>query len=339
MTKDLRWSFSQIWNKSLEQREERKMTPRSHIWASELGKSYIDRWYKMKGEVPSNPPNARSLRKFEAGNVFEWIVEMVLKRAGILIDAQEWVEYQMPGLPRVTGKLDHLVGGDPDWEKVEAEINGDTMPEFMTRASRAVVKYFRREYPDGLKPIVLEIKSVGSLMFHRYEEFRSPEPTHALQLYHYLLAKDLLEGHIVYISKDDLMLVELGVMRPSPIEADYGRDVETMGKLMKNSDPPEKEPEIIFDKTTKRFRLNWKVTYSPYLTKVYGYKDQAEFEGKYKGKMAQWNRVVSRVSENLKMTDHNKSVILDIKEVFPDFKERVKRTDSNKIEKGGNNEI
>ena len=330
---DLNWSFAEVWNKSLQQRDERKVVARDHVWASELGKSYVDRWYKMKGHKPSNPPNARSLRKFEAGNVFEWIVEMVLKRAGLLIDKQEWIEYQIPGLPRVTGKLDQLAGGCPDWEKAESGINGDSMPEFMSRVAKDIVKYFKKEHPDGLKPIVLETKSVGSFMFSKYEGGGVAEKHHILQLYHYLLAKDMHEGHIVYISKDDLMLVEFGVMRPSQVELQYKSDLIGLKAILESNDPPKPESEITWDKDVNKFRANWKVAYSPYLTKVYGYKDQAEFDGKWKGKVAQWNRVVGRVISGKNMTALNKSVILDIEKDFPDFEVLVKVKDSNKVEK------
>ena len=63
---DLRWSFFKVWNDSLENGKDREYKARDYMWASEIGGSMIDRYLKMKGELPSNPPNARSLRKFEA---------------------------------------------------------------------------------------------------------------------------------------------------------------------------------------------------------------------------------------------------------------------------------
>ena len=81
---DMQWSFFKIWNESLEQREERPPKERQNLWASELGKSQVDVYLKMKGIAPTNPFSARSLRKFEAGNIWEWIVGLVLLRAGML---------------------------------------------------------------------------------------------------------------------------------------------------------------------------------------------------------------------------------------------------------------
>src|SRR3990167_6044044 len=143
---DTSWSFSKIWNRSLEQRVEKPLEPRDRIWASELGGAYIDRYLKMKGEKPSNPFDSRSLRKFEAGRIFEWIVEMVLVRAGILISKQDWVDFQYPVLLKVTGKMDHLAGGKPDYEKARSQVETEFLPEFIKRASLAVVNYFAGEY-------------------------------------------------------------------------------------------------------------------------------------------------------------------------------------------------
>ena len=114
----MEWSFYNIWNASLEEgRPARILKPREKIWASELGGSMIDRYLKMTGIQPSNPPNPRSLRKFEAGNIWEAIVGYVLRRAGILQSKQDWIQYQYEGLLPVSGKLDYIGGGKPDYDK------------------------------------------------------------------------------------------------------------------------------------------------------------------------------------------------------------------------------
>jgi len=335
----LSWSFANIWNESLAQREGRELKPRKHIWASELGGAYIDRYYKMKGVAPSNPFDDRSLRKFEAGNFFEWIVEIVLRRAGLLQSVQEWVEFQYPGALRVTGKLDHIAGGEPDWEKVKNELATNELPPFVLQTALAVIKHFSKKYPKGLSDVVLEIKSVGSIMFHRYETFKVPDPKHELQLYHYLKAKDMPEGHLVYISKDDLCLAEIGVMNPSPVDEDYEADISLMTRYLKEKSPPPAERSIIFDEIGGKFAVNWKVTYSQYLTKIYGFKNQNAFETKHKPIVARWNRVLGRVVAGKKMTDDNKLAIREIKFGFPDFEKLVeiakeKRKIKEKVEGG-----
>ena len=65
------WGFGEVWNAALVSGESRPLTKRDNMWASELGKAPIDIWLRMNAVEPSNPPNPRSRRKFEAGNVFE----------------------------------------------------------------------------------------------------------------------------------------------------------------------------------------------------------------------------------------------------------------------------
>lgn len=319
----LSWSFQNIWNESLAQKEDRELKPRNHIWASELGGAYIDRYYKMKGVMPSNPFDDRSLRKFEAGHIFEWIVEMVLRRAGILQSVQEWVEFQYPGLMRVTGKLDHIAGGKPNWKLVKEELKTNELPPFVLRTAIAVVEHFSKKYPKGLDNIVFEIKSVGSLMFHRYETFRLPDPKHSLQLFHYLKAKDMPEGHLVYISKDDLCLAEIGIENPSSLEEDYEADISLMTDYLKKKSPPSAERSIIFDEISGKFASNWKVGYSPYLTKVYGFKNQNAFDTMFKPIVARWNRVLGRVISGKRMTLNNKKALKEIKDKFPNINELI----------------
>src|SRR5688500_15643652 len=92
------WSFATAWNQSLIVPRERPLVTRDYVWASEIGGAMIDRYLKMKGVPQSNAPNMRSLRKFQAGDIWEWICALVLKRAGILIETQRKVGYQYPGL-------------------------------------------------------------------------------------------------------------------------------------------------------------------------------------------------------------------------------------------------
>ena len=122
------WSFSSTWNDGLIP-VERKPEPRDYIWASELGGAMIDRYLKMKGVPYSTPPNIRSLRKFQAGNLWEWIVSFVLKRSGLIISQQNRIKYGYDGLLEVSGKIDFLGGGKPDWAKVKADLNVYDLPE------------------------------------------------------------------------------------------------------------------------------------------------------------------------------------------------------------------
>jgi hypothetical protein len=309
------WTFYDIWNKSLEENNhQRPLQPRDKIWASEFGNSYIDRYLKMKGEPPTNPPNARSRRKFEAGNIWEAIVNYVLRRAGILQDYQKWLSYQYPDLLVVSGKLDFIAGGTPDYDKaisvIQTELNW--LPEFVTRATKNIVEVLKEKYPNGLKDIILEIKSCSSFMFELYEKGIA-SPHHKLQTFHYLKATEMPEGHIVYISKDDARMIEIGIFNPSAVEKEYKENIKTMTYYYKTDTLPPLEQPIVYDEDFKKFSVNFKVGYSQYLTKLYGFKNQKEFNEKYKPIVERWNRVLKRIQNKDKITENNLQALKEMK--------------------------
>ncbi len=334
---ELSWSFGSIWNEVLGATEQREIQPRDHLWASELGSSFIDRWYKMKGVRPSNPFDNRALRKFEAGKLFEWVAETVLLRAGILTKKQQRIEFQYPGLPKVVGYLDYVAGGTPDWEKAKASLTTSEFPDFVTKTAQKIIEVFSQRFPLSLREIVLEIKSVGSQKFHYHQDHHVIDPSHELQLFHYLKGKNMSEGHLVYLSKDDLCMSEIGVFYPSITEEKYKNDIQKMKEAYNRDKPPEKEKPIEFNEAEYKFRYNWKVPYSSYLTLIYGYKDQAEFDKLFRPRVAKWNRLLSRLVGKKKLTDDNKETIKEIKKDFPNFDKIVSEVQLAK-EKGKVNE-
>lgn len=319
----LSWSFFRVWNDSLLKDRPQRTDLRNHIWASELGGAYIDRYLKMKGVPYTNPPNARSLRKFQAGDIWEWIVQLILKRAGILIDTQEHLSFQYPELLEVTGKLDFLAGGKPDWEKAKSEVKSIGLPELIEEASVAIIENLQVKYGDDLKTIVLEVKSCSTMMFDKYERTGKANPHHKLQLFHYLKAKNLPEGHIVYICKDDCRMMEIGVLNVPSVEEEYKADILKMTQFVQNNVEPEVEKEVLFDFDSIRFTKNWKVEYSPYLTKLYGHSEPEAFREMWDSKVAQFNRTLKRVATEQKMTPLNLQVIEEIRAYFPNYLEIV----------------
>jgi len=308
------WGLAKIWNESLSaNRKERLAQPRDHLWASELGKAKIDIWLKLKGEKPTNPPNNRSLRKFEAGNIWEWIVGLVLIRAGILQKEQEWLPYQYPGLLKVTGKLDFLAGGKPNYDRAKKTIDGD-FPDFIKNAGQNIVSYFKEKYPEGIKPMVLEVKSTSSFMFDNYEKKGTSSLNHRLQLIHYLKAKKMEKGMLIYICKDDCRMLEVPILVPSIDEERYKKEIEEITQYYNNNEQPPLEKPIVYDRDIEKFAKNWQIAYSGYLTKLYGFKDQKEFDDKYTPLVSKWNRVLGRVKDGKKMTDKNKKVLEEIKQ-------------------------
>ena len=308
------WSFSGVWNKALEQQEERPLKVRNHLWASELGKAPIDLYLKLTGVKPTNPPNARSLRKFEAGNIFEWIVSLILKRAGILQESQKWTSFQYPGLLQTTGKADFIVGGVPKGaEEAINEMKALGLPDVFIRGAEAVASHLMT-FTNGLKPIPLEIKSVSSFMFEALEARGVASKNHRLQLFHYLKSTDYDQGRIVYISRDDLRMMEVVIEKDSPVEQEYKQAIETVSKYIIGKEKPPLEQPITFDEDLCKFSKNFNVAYSNYLTMLYGFKDQKEFDDKYVSMVSSWNRVVGRLKEGKIITEKNKLVLEQIKE-------------------------
>lgn len=322
----LSWEFARVWNQSLLTRPEFEPRQREHIWASEIGNPFIDRYLKMTGVSPTNGPNARSKRKFEAADIFEWLVGFVLKQAGIWIESQEKLRYQYPNLLPVVGKLDHLAGGQPDWNKARKQVSAVGLPRVIERASFAIIERLSDTYGDDLlQTIVLEVKSLSTFMFDRYEATQRADDRHRSQAFHYLKAKGLPEAHIAYICRDDCRIVELGVFNPSEVEGLYRSDIERMTFFIVNRECPEKERELLFDAERFRFSTNWGVEYSAYLTRLYGYAEPIHYRERWKKSIEAMNRVFKRCVAEAKMTDKNLIVIDGARKVFPQWDEMVER--------------
>jgi hypothetical protein len=309
----MKWSFSGVWNDTLLKEKDRPAEPRDYIWASEIGGSFVDRYLKMTGVKPTNPPNNRALRKFQAGNIWEFVVQMVLTRAGILENRQEKLRFQYDGLLMVSGKNDFIAGGTPDLERAHAEISNMEMPEMIRNASIAIVNHLKALNATELKRIVLEVKSASDMIWPKYE-IGGPDPRHACQTFHYLKCTGMDEGHVVYINKDNCLLLEFEVSNPGMWEGVYRKDIEIMTDLYKNGNWEDfKEQEVTFDAATGKFRVNWKIEYSNYLTKVYGYEEPFMFREKWDKRVGSMNRVFARCVNGDKMTDKNKIVIEEAK--------------------------
>lgn len=317
------WGMANVWNESLVGKVDRPTVARDRLWASELGKANIELFLKMRGVEATNPPNARSKRKFEAGNVFEWLVSLILKRAGILKETQKWVPHQYPGLLQVTGKIDFIAGGIPDYENWKDSLGALELPEVFMRASANIIEHFQTKYPEGLGDLYLEIKSCSSFMMNGMEKTGKSSKNHRLQLFHYLKSENYPRGNVVYICRDDLRMLEVPVLNPSSVEDEYKKAIEDITKyynahkntpledfLIKTESGentkwewipleglPPLEKNIVWDEDLCKFARNWGVEYSSYLTMLYGYQTQLEFEEAVNPTVGRWNRVLSRMKK------------------------------------------
>ena len=308
------FGFADVWNGSLLEREDRPVVARNRLWASELGKAPIDVVLKMRGEVPTNPPNARSLRKFEAGNIWEWIVKLILVRAGILLEEQTWLAHQYPDLLEVSGKLDFLAGGKPDYQKGRESLKELMLPDVFIRAGENIMNFFEKNYPNGLETKVLEIKSVSSFIFDSLEPNKRATKIHRMQCYHYLKAKNIQRGEIVYICRDDCRMMAVPVILGGPDEESYKGAIETLTKWYNSKELPPLEKPVVWDEDMQKFSKNFNVAYSMYLTKLYGFKDQAEFDDKFGPVAERWNRVIGRLRDGKEMTENNQEALAEMEE-------------------------
>lgn len=310
----IEWGISQLWNKSLEEKYERPIAPRAKIWASELGKQDLDVYLKMKGVEPSNPFDARSKRKFEAGNVYEWIIMLLLKKWGIYKESQKWIGNSEFGL-EVSGKLDFLAGGVPKYEEAKKELERLELPDVFTRATNVILDYFQSKYPQGLQDQGIEVKSTSSFGIEKVYATEKALAGHDLQAFHYAY-NIKVPFLILYISKDDLRLAEIPILpTDEKLLQSYKEKISRIAEYYKQDKEPPKEPAIVFEKETERFSKNFNVAYSAYLTRNYGFKDQAEFDDKYDSITERFNRVIGRIRDKKEMTDNNKAAISEMSEM------------------------
>lgn len=317
------WTFTDLWNQSVLS-ENRELKERDYCWASEIGGPMIDRYLKMKAVPYTNPPNIRSLRKFEAGNVMEWIVRFVLTRAGIIREFQEevWVEYD--GLLKVKGKLDFLAGGFLDADRATADISQLGLPQSIRDSSMYMVKKLSEVYEGkALKTMVLEIKSCSSFVMDMMEVTEKPIKNHVHQLFHYVKGLDLDEGHLAYICRDDMRMMEFPVFNPSGAEANYISDLMQITEYVRSNTMPPKENNVMWDQDQGKFKKNLGIEYSPYLTKIYGFETPRNYSDAVSPIVARWNRVLTRYAKGETITKKNEEVKSEIKTSGYDFDELV----------------
>ena len=329
------WTFKNLNYETLRQLRPDKVRKKSGtVWASELGKSFIDVELRMRATEPSNPPDDRSLGKFDAGNFWENVIKNVFIRSGILREDQASGIYQYPGLLPVWGRLDLIAGGKIDYERSKCAI--DRMPDYVPKSLLAVIKNsleaWQRDHPDGLKEVVFEVKSTSQTMFESYQAKGAGE-NHKLQLFHYLKMSKMDEGHVLYVCRDDVRLAEFPVFNPSVVEEDYKRWLTNMTELHKQNLSNEdlityyKEPLVVFDYQMFKFRPNWKVAYSNYLSLIYKkydsatdtskpYTHQEEYAEEYRNLTSKWNRVMARIVLDKPMTKSNLDYLKEIEAHF-----------------------
>ena len=305
------WAISKIWNEAIEQKEEKPMVARNRIWASELGKSDIDIYLKLLGTELSNPFDSRAKRKFEAGNLFEWIIKMILIRCGIYNESQKWVGNTEFGL-EVSGKIDHLAGGKPKYEEAKKLIEEMELPELFSRATEKILDYFKTEYLNGLPQQGIEVKSTSSFGIEKVYFTGKGLAGHDLQAFHYAY-NEKIPFSLLYICRDDLRMAEIPIL-PDDKEllVKYQNKIKGVTDFYNKKELPPKELEILWEEGTQRFTKNFNIEYSSYLTKIYGFTTPNDYDEKCGSKIDSWNRVMGRIKDGKTLTDKNKIAISEM---------------------------
>lgn len=331
------WNFVSLFNEAIRCLPERVMIKRDYLWASELQMDAYSRYLRMWAHRMSNPPNERSRRKFVMGHITEWIVSLILTMCGILKAKQMRGEVQLPGLLKVSGKLDFIAGGEiVDWEKAKEEIKKmqmlfavamDDMPPIIKHAVDLVLTRMQNMFSRvPLREYIIECKSVSGMIMKLIQKSNQPRSRHVMQPLHYLLAnKDVPSALLLYISKDDAIMEQFEVTRSKQLCKLYHDDVKMMTDYYNNSgrnymkNLPPKEQEMIFEQDSFTFQKNMNVQYSNYLTMGWNYRDYEHFEEEWGKKKASWNRTFKRVVNGDNMTANNKQVISEVTKIFPQW--------------------
>ena len=278
--KTIDWTLQPIWNDTLIE-QGREVEARDYIRASEVGGAFIDRYLKMTGVQFSDPFDARTYRLFEAGNIYEWLVRLVLIRSGLLVAHQTEVKITGDKHLDVIGHLDFIGGGKPDFreaEKIMPLLEALYFPTKMMTVADKIIEELQAKFPDGLPKLLYEVKTVNSMVFWRHNKaMERPYPHHELQLYTYLKGMKMNEGRFLYISKDDLTLSGVALVVDDELEARWQADVQQMTKYYNTKTMPELESPIVWDEESSKYSKNWKVERSNYFTLIHKDKDKDEF--------------------------------------------------------------
>ena len=222
----------------------------------------------------------------------------------------------MENCVEVSGRLDFIAGGMPDYENGQKEIDRLIeeleMPPLFHKITKNFIEILKNEYPQGLDEKVLEVKSVATFGYDKVESTGKALTGHDLQNFHYARGLNM-EGSLCYISRDDLRMMEIPILPDDQSLLDrYKEKVERVSKFYYAKEMPPIEPLVLFDEEVCKFSRNFNVQYSPFLTKLYGIERPDVYEDMIKGSVGRWNRVLARVSQGKPMTKNNIEAIAEM---------------------------
>ena len=303
--------IAEHWNRT-DRRQKRELLPRDYIYFSEIGMPFCDRYCKMKGMPPTNDFEDRTLRIFDAGRVTEFIVLRALTLSGLLKEKQP--ELEIPAtdtMLRVRGRADAIIGGFVDYDHWKDELikhlkeyglNIDN--ELIESKAVGIIDGFKETFGEkNLPEMIIEVKSVNSLAFWAHKnkdadgKFRG-YPHNLLQCYGYMVARQIGQGMVLYVSRDDMVMEEVPVfLSNDEMKFCFEADIMTMTKRFASADLPPKEEIIVYNERDRKMELNWRVERSTYLSYIYGWENKDKLEEAYHGDLLDMNRAIRHFDE------------------------------------------
>lgn len=180
--------------------KETKTNGQTHWHPSALGSCLTGVYLGRKGEKPDKDFDDRTLRVFSVGKMFEnWLVDLV-KKSGIKSETQVRIDWP-----------EYDVGGYAD----------------------LVVSV------DDSK-IVYEVKSKHSKAFwYMNDKNEGANIQHKMQLWTYLKVLNIPEGRLIYLSKDDLAILEyIILLNDSYLEKKVTNELKILNQAWKEQLPP-----------------------------------------------------------------------------------------------------
>lgn len=326
------WTIDVVWQNVFNNLEDRPLEARKYLYASELGKSFTEVFFKLKGEAFTNPPTIAASQKMEAGKLQEMTIKYILRRAGLLRQYQGIVKVQTEKFLPVSGKLDFVAGGHIDLAQAEdftmltkMLFEELSMPYVYQRIADSVLRNIEALKDEGsnevdLHTYIYDAKSVSSFVWDMVAAENKVRPYDVLQVFHYLHGRKMEIGKVAYINRDDLRMLELPVYNDV---ANYGlyRDwLEAITHYYMSDEQPPLEPLILFSPETGRFSKNtFGVEWNHYLTRLYGFVDPNAFRDKVIPLVTSFNYTFDRLVKGERVTDTNKKAIEEAKKYFPNF--------------------
>lgn len=266
------WNTKQLLADLIGHTAKVKPKERAEIWASDLGKPFIDRFLAMKGTPYTNPAQGEQLVSFFLGKALEEGLTKMLTACGLAYESQEKLTIELPKCLPLVGKPD-LVLEVKSWDKVikkaeeAAALLTDEEEEEKKKELVRRMRLWQDRYPDGLPKTVVEIKSVNSWAFSYHQKsggLGNAYPHHHLQLYTYLYGLNLEEGHLLYVARDTGFMEEVVILRNKRLEKQWREDILKISHYFKENIRPPRE--ALYDEKGK---INWRAKFSPYRDLVY----------------------------------------------------------------------